>query len=188
VIVVTNVNIVNKPINNPNGVFSGVTRTIGDQKWSGTPNIVQYWRRKLEINKENRLDCVLERPWNRDSIQVNAKAIPVTGCGGPQDCEMSRLPHFLNNRLTAVSSALRAGRPLPPRRFLVLISVKGLSRHKTHGQKKVSLQHRTQTGFIRWVRGDLSPAVNRPKCETHHSPPSSAEDKNACLPPVPPPP
>jgi hypothetical protein len=28
------------------------------------------------------------------------KAIPVTGRGGPYGCEMSRLPHFLENRLT----------------------------------------------------------------------------------------
>jgi hypothetical protein len=28
------------------------------------------------------------------------KAIPVTGRGGPHDCETSRLPHFLDNRLT----------------------------------------------------------------------------------------
>jgi hypothetical protein len=27
------------------------------------------------------------------------KAIPVTGRGGPQGCETSRLPHFLVNRL-----------------------------------------------------------------------------------------
>jgi hypothetical protein len=27
-------------------------------------------------------------------------SIPVTGCGGPYGCEMSRLPHFLDNRLT----------------------------------------------------------------------------------------
>jgi hypothetical protein len=25
------------------------------------------------------------------------KAIPVTGCGGPQGCETSRLPHFLDS-------------------------------------------------------------------------------------------
>jgi hypothetical protein len=29
-----------------------------------------------------------------------AKAIPVTGCGGPQVCETLRLPHFLDNQLT----------------------------------------------------------------------------------------
>jgi hypothetical protein len=28
------------------------------------------------------------------------KAIPVTGRGGPEGCEMSRLPHFLDIRLT----------------------------------------------------------------------------------------
>jgi hypothetical protein len=28
------------------------------------------------------------------------KVFPVTGRGGPQGCETSRLPHFLNNRLT----------------------------------------------------------------------------------------
>jgi hypothetical protein len=28
------------------------------------------------------------------------KAIPVTGRGGPQGCETSRLPHFLDNWLT----------------------------------------------------------------------------------------
>jgi hypothetical protein len=28
------------------------------------------------------------------------KAIPVTGLGGPEGCEMSMLPHFLDNRLT----------------------------------------------------------------------------------------
>jgi hypothetical protein len=28
------------------------------------------------------------------------KAIPVTGRGGPQGCETSRLPHYLNSRLT----------------------------------------------------------------------------------------
>jgi hypothetical protein len=34
-------------------------------------------------------------PW-----KVKVKAIPVTGCGGPQDCETSRLQHFLDSRLT----------------------------------------------------------------------------------------
>jgi hypothetical protein len=28
------------------------------------------------------------------------KAVPVTGREGPYGCEMSRLPHFLHNRLT----------------------------------------------------------------------------------------
>jgi hypothetical protein len=52
------------------------------------------------------------------------KAIPVTGRGGPYGCETSRLPHFLDNRLTDGGDALCAGRPLPPGRFLVLIFVR----------------------------------------------------------------
>jgi hypothetical protein len=28
------------------------------------------------------------------------KLIPVTACGGPKSCETSRLPYFLDNRLT----------------------------------------------------------------------------------------
>jgi hypothetical protein len=32
----------NKGINNPNGVFSGVTRTTGGQNWSSDRNILQY--------------------------------------------------------------------------------------------------------------------------------------------------
>jgi hypothetical protein len=33
-------------------------------------------------------------------LSLKRKAIPVTGRGGPQGCETSRLPHFLDNRLT----------------------------------------------------------------------------------------
>jgi hypothetical protein len=53
---------------------------------------------------------------------------------GRRGCETSRLPYFLENRLTygGKISALRADRPLPPGRFLVLISVKSLSRPQGH--------------------------------------------------------
>jgi hypothetical protein len=55
------------------------------------------------------------------------KAIPVTGREGPYGCETLRLPHFLDNRLTdgVRMSALCAGRPFSPGRFLVLSSVRG---------------------------------------------------------------
>jgi hypothetical protein len=33
-------------------------------------------------------------------IMQKYKVIPVTGCGGPKSCEMSRLPHFLDNWIT----------------------------------------------------------------------------------------
>jgi hypothetical protein len=47
------------------------------------------------------------------------KAIPVTGLEGPWGCETSRLPHFLDDRLTdgARLSASRAVRPLPTRKI-----------------------------------------------------------------------
>jgi hypothetical protein len=46
------------------------------------------------------------------------RALPVTGRGGPQVCETSRLPHFVNNRLTdgneVVSRMRRPSFPSPP--------------------------------------------------------------------------
>jgi hypothetical protein len=33
-------------------------------------------------------------------ILYESKAVLVTGCGGPQDCETSRLPHFPESQLT----------------------------------------------------------------------------------------
>jgi hypothetical protein len=51
--------------------------------------------------------------------EKKGKAIPVTGCGGPKGCETSRLPHFLDSRLTddgeVVSLARRS--PLTPRKI-----------------------------------------------------------------------
>jgi hypothetical protein len=65
------------------------------------------------------------------------KAIPVTGRGGPQGFETSRLPHSLQtiaSQMVVRLSALPAGRPLPSARFLVLtrISVKRLSQPQGH--------------------------------------------------------
>jgi hypothetical protein len=54
------------------------------------------------------------------------KAIPVTGCGSPQGCEWSRLPHFLDNQLTDGSVVVRLmlAALYPPGRFLLPISVR----------------------------------------------------------------
>jgi hypothetical protein len=53
-----------------------------------------------------------------DSIEVSKGiAIPVTGRGGPYGCETSRLPHFLDNRLTddgEVNSLTRRSAALYP--------------------------------------------------------------------------
>jgi hypothetical protein len=41
-----------------------------------------------------------------------SKVIPVTGHGGPQGCEMLRLPHFIDNRLTDGSEVVSLTRQL----------------------------------------------------------------------------
>jgi hypothetical protein len=42
-----------------------------------------------------------------------SRAIPVTGRGNPQDCETSRLPHFLGNRPTDGGEAVSLKRRPP---------------------------------------------------------------------------
>jgi hypothetical protein len=58
-------------------------------------------------------------------------------------CETSRFPHFLDSRLIdgGELSASRAGRPLPPGIFLVLISV---TSHRRHEIKSVNYATRNQ--------------------------------------------
>jgi hypothetical protein len=51
---------------------------------------------------------------------TSTHAIPVTGPKGPQGCEVSRLPHFLQtigSQMPVRLSALRTSRPLPPRKI-----------------------------------------------------------------------
>jgi hypothetical protein len=47
------------------------------------------------------------------------KAIPVTGCEGQEGCEMTRLPHFLDNWLTNGSEVVSLTRwpPFTPRKI-----------------------------------------------------------------------
>jgi hypothetical protein len=47
------------------------------------------------------------------------KVIPVRGRGGPYACETSRLPHFLDNRLTDGGEVVRLTRrpPFTPRKI-----------------------------------------------------------------------
>jgi hypothetical protein len=51
--------------------------------------------------------------------EEKGKAIPVTGRGGPQDCETSRIPHFLGNRLTDADEVVSLTRrpPFTPRKI-----------------------------------------------------------------------
>jgi hypothetical protein len=75
-------------------------------------------------------NCIMKHLAISNAHQIlhsKGKAIPVTGRGGAWGCETSRLPHFLDTRLTGGRelSAFPVGRSLPPGRFLVLISVRG---------------------------------------------------------------
>jgi hypothetical protein len=60
--------------------------------------------------------------------KVKSKTILVTCREGPECREMSRLPHFLDNRLTDGGKSCQPYAPAtlyPPGRFLILISVRG---------------------------------------------------------------
>jgi hypothetical protein len=63
------------------------------------------------------------------SVKNKSKATSVIGHGGPKGCEMSRLPHFLDNWLTdggeVVGPTCQEATIYPPGRFLVLIFVRG---------------------------------------------------------------
>jgi hypothetical protein len=52
-------------------------------------------------------------------LKVKGKAIPVTGSGGPLGCETSRLPHFIDNRLTVGGEvvSLTPRSPFAPRKI-----------------------------------------------------------------------
>jgi hypothetical protein len=49
----------------------------------------------------------------QDASEKKSETIPVTGRGGPQNCETSRLPHFPDNRLTDGGEVVRLTRRPP---------------------------------------------------------------------------
>jgi hypothetical protein len=55
------------------------------------------------------------KPLNRCSLNLMAKrwSCPVTGREGPEGCETSRLPHFLDSQLTDGGEAVSLTRPPP---------------------------------------------------------------------------
>jgi hypothetical protein len=72
------------------------------------------------IEEKPRLEIfTFRRRSNSEKVNVKGKAIPLTGRGGPQDCETSRLLQVLDIRLTdsVTLSVLSAGRPLPLRKI-----------------------------------------------------------------------
>jgi hypothetical protein len=64
---------------------------------------------------------------------IKGEAIPVTDRGGPQGCETSRLPHFLDNRLTDDGEVSLTRRPhFTPRKIPGTHFCWRLSRHQGH--------------------------------------------------------
>jgi hypothetical protein len=62
-------------------------------------------RSQLQTRTENKtsyetVQLIQESTVRAKVIRVKGKPSPVTGRGGPYGCEMSRFPHFLDNRLT----------------------------------------------------------------------------------------
>jgi hypothetical protein len=88
------------------------------------PQILSLWLVYLRNVCRKNIPVRLAR-----TVIKKGKAIPVTGHEVPQGCELSWLPHFLNNRLTdggeVVSLTPRPAFLYPSGRFLVLVSVRG---------------------------------------------------------------
>jgi hypothetical protein len=82
--------------------------TSGPSEWTSGAHTVPF--------KDHHSDKI----WVSGLKKKRGKAIPVTGHEGPQGCETLRLTHGGE----VVSLNVLAGHPLPPGRFLVLISVR----------------------------------------------------------------
>jgi hypothetical protein len=65
-------------------------------------------------------------------VHTKDKTIPVTGCEGPQGCETSRLPHFLDNQFTddGMVLSLTYRSPFTPRKIPDTHFCYRLSRHQ----------------------------------------------------------
>jgi hypothetical protein len=60
-------------------------------------NVIHDRQNPLEYRKEIPL---INRSNSTRFLWIKSKAVPVRGREGPYGCETSRLPHFLDNRLT----------------------------------------------------------------------------------------
>jgi hypothetical protein len=74
----------------------------------------------LEIKSELETKCVIDESEAKEPVLKEGKkrkVIPVIGRGGPYGCETSRLPHFVENRLTDERLlCLLSGHTLNPRK------------------------------------------------------------------------
>jgi hypothetical protein len=68
--------------------------------WTGQSVQLRYNKHSAYTERLTRPLVEEEFPFLNTRLGKNeSKAIPVTGRGGPQSCETSRLPHFLDNQL-----------------------------------------------------------------------------------------
>jgi hypothetical protein len=58
------------------------------------------WRTLNDVLVRQESRSAVNYSYIKQHVNVQGKAIPVTGRGGPYGCETSRLPKFLDNRLT----------------------------------------------------------------------------------------
>jgi hypothetical protein len=71
------------------------------ERESKHPKVTQHWLHPPSTETSNRFSALMEA-YCTDPLLVTfvVKTISVTGRGGLWGCEMSRIPHFLDNRLT----------------------------------------------------------------------------------------
>jgi hypothetical protein len=85
---------------------------------------LKHWDLGIEYH-----GCPVLQREQQELTNIEGISIPESGRGGPWGCETSRLPHFLDNRLTdggeVVSLTRWRAALYRPGRFLVLISVRG---------------------------------------------------------------
>jgi hypothetical protein len=79
---------------------------------------------KIDIKESSKFEDTRQIPDEREKRpfifkMVSGKAIPATVREGPQGCETSRFPHFLDNRLTEVGEVAGLTRrpPFTPRKI-----------------------------------------------------------------------
>jgi hypothetical protein len=102
----------------------------------------------------------------KDGQCKESKVIPVTGHGGPYGCETSRLPHFLDSRLTdggKVVSFTNRGSPVHPRKIPGTHFCSRMTRPQ--GQSAAGLGHLKQSNDLIGNR-----TCNPPVCSTVSQP------------------
>jgi hypothetical protein len=81
--------------------------------------LIACWQMKQSLSKITHWTSVIlmwsdENPDTIQHLRHNSKAIPVTDCRGLWVCEMLRIPHCIDTRLTNGGEVVSLMHPLPP--------------------------------------------------------------------------